>query len=180
MNSFASELWAVVRTVVQAAITEQMVVSLSCAIMIMLSWPFQYLYFGLDCVGSCDHEWSCHQAVKCELLWPVRPPGVGSSDLIGSIERWLSAFSTPAVWNGATRIFCQSDGKAGMKRNPLGMADVSAGFHGAVIVVHITWHPCLWGKSPTYSSILQTVCKIFERPFLLRVIFWHCCVKTSV
>lgn len=86
-------------------------------------------------------------------MWPLW----GSSDLVGYTERYLSAFSTPAVWNVATRIFCQSDREAGMKRNPLGMADMSAGFHGAVLVVHITWHLCLWGMPRTYSSMLHTL-----------------------
>lgn len=54
-------------------------------------------------------------------------------------ERYLSAFSTlqlremeiPGFSVGQTR-------ESGMKRNPLGMVDISAaGFHGAVRVVHI-------------------------------------------
>lgn len=35
-------------------------------------------------------------------------------------------------------FFFSSDGKPGMKRNPLGMADMSAAFRGAVRVVHVS------------------------------------------
>lgn len=57
---------------------------------------------------------------------------------MGDTEGYLSAFSTLALRFGATRTIVQSNGDAGMKRNPLGMANMSAGFHKAVIVVHVT------------------------------------------
>lgn len=162
MNSFASKLWAVVRAVARAAISEQMVFSLSCAITIILSWPFPYLHFGLNYVGSCDLEGSCHQTVKCELVWLVRPLGVGSSDLMGSIERWQSAFSTPAVWNGANRILLpvgrESWHEKESSRNGWRVCRPSRSCHSSSH--HMTSTP-LREFSDLLKRTPQTVCKIF-------------------
>ncbi len=153
------DLWALVWAALQQT-TEQMVLNLIGSVMnrphIKLSLyafiPEPFTLFTICSWRSCcDVEGSCHLVVKRD----AKRSHV-SSDLMGYTERYLSAFSTPALWNGATRIFCQPNGKAGVKRNPPGVADLSAGFHGTVAVVHVTWHLWLWGMSRTYWSMFYT------------------------
>lgn len=126
----------------------------------------------------CHFEASSRWAVKCNALCQRGLWGVIGSDWAHgavAVSRFLSS-----AWNGATQIFCQSVGKAGMKRNSLGMADVIGGLHWAVTVVYVTWHPSPLGNaSYPLERTLHTVGKIFARHQFPEVIFWHCCVEMS-
>lgn len=104
-----------------------------------------------------DLEQSCHQVMT------PRPLG-GSSDPIGSCR----LFPLEQSYSDATQIFCRSGGKAGMKRNPLGMADASWGLHWAVRLVHI----------PAAELLKHTVEQKFTHA--PGVMFCPCCKKERV
>lgn len=85
--------------------------------------------------------------------------------MTGYTERHQSAFSTLQLCEMELPGFSAGQtGEAGMKRNPLGMADMSAaGFHGAVGVAHIPRT-----RRPKRNA-LPRVCEISSRQSFLHL-----------
>lgn len=106
--------------------TEQMVLSLLAFVMILQD----------SMLGALKSGSGLQKAVT--WWWKYDPPGGVVPDGIHSLVS-VSIFHCQLCETELPRV-CFS--KAGMKRNPLGMTDISVGFRGAVTAVHITWHRC--------------------------------------
>lgn len=109
--------------------------------------------------GSCDLEGRHHLVVKCEPAGRHQTWRDAQRGICQRFPLQLGEMELP----GSSR-----SGEAGMKRNSLGMADMSAGFHGAVIAVLITWHLRLWEMPCTYSSMpyMQSARSLRDGSFL--------------
>ena len=117
-------------------------------------------------IRSCDLDGSYHLVVKSD-------PSVGYQTCWDIQRGARQRFPLQLCEMELPRTFCQSDGEAGMKRNPPGMADMSAGSQGAVIIVHVTWHlRPLRNASHLLKHASLAVCKVREGGQFHRVMFY--------